>query len=109
MYMSPRIQKILSMVPVGLFPKFGFTFFSVCLFLMFLSFSVTPSHYSPFMELAFMQDRGITTSYTDASGKIKMYTIRSKDLSTSWTWRDSSKENHEMQDNDQVLPIHVTP
>ncbi|MQL73092.1 hypothetical protein Taro_005461 [Colocasia esculenta] len=53
------------------------------------------------------KDTTITASYTDASGNIKMYTIQSKDLSTSWTWKDSSKENHEMPDNDQRRKVSL--
>lgn len=39
-----------------------------------------------------MQNVDITTTYTDASGNVRTYKVKSNDLSSSWIWASSADE-----------------
>ncbi|XP_078448422.1 putative galacturonosyltransferase 3 [Wolffia australiana] len=49
------------------------------------------------------EDKVITATYTDTSGAYRMYTIKSKDLSSSWVWKSSSDVRHETKDEDEKI------
>lgn len=42
-----------------------------------------------------MQDIDIIVTYSDPSGTIRVKTIRSRDLSASWVWKNPGEENRD--------------
>ncbi|KAF5204824.1 Hexosyltransferase [Thalictrum thalictroides] len=48
------------------------------------------------------EDIDITATYTDASGVVRISTVKSKDLSASWVWQNPDNKSHDQLYNDQV-------
>lgn len=49
-----------------------------------------------------MQDIDIIVTYTDTSGAIRIRTVKSKDLSASWVWKNPIDENQSKEEELKV-------
>ncbi|PIA46747.1 hypothetical protein AQUCO_01500356v1 [Aquilegia coerulea] len=55
------------------------------------------------------EDIDITATYTDASGVVRISTVKSKDLSASWVWQNPDNKSHDQLYNDQAKEYLFQP
>lgn len=52
----------------------------------------------------YVQDFDITATYTDASGEVKLHTVKTSDLSSSWVI-EKNYEDHVQTNAELVTPL----